>query len=186
MGQLAQAWSTTSWIEILAFVLAVAYLPLAIRQSLACWVAAFVSSCLYTWVFFVARLYMDSGLNLFYAVMAVYGFWQWRRLGGQGAGHVSRWPFARNALAAGGIVALAAVNGYFLRRYTPDASPLIDSLVTWGSVFATFLVARKVYENWHWWLVLDTASLCLYFSRGAVSDRPLVRTLSRAHPHRHA
>lgn len=163
--ELAQAWSTTSWIEILAFVLAVAYLPLAIRQSLACWVAAFVSSCLYVWVFFSARLYMDSGLNLFYAIMAVYGFWQWRRLG-HGAGHVSRWSAARNALAAGGILALAGVNGYFLRRYTPDASPLIDSVVTWGSVFATFLVARKVYENWHWWLVIDTASLCLYFSRG--------------------
>ncbi len=164
--QLAQAWSTTSWIEILAFVLAVAYLLLAIRQSLACWVAAFVSSCLYTWVFFSARLYMDSGLNLFYAIMAVYGYWQWRRLGDHGASHVSRWPPARNALAAGGIVALAALSGYFLRRYTPDASPLIDSLVTWGSVFATFLVARKIYENWHWWLVLDTASLLLYFSRG--------------------
>ena len=166
MLQLAQAWSTTSWIEILAFVLAVAYLLLAIRQSLACWVAAFVSSCLYVWVFYSARLYMDSGLQLFYAVMAVYGFWQWRMLGAQGASRISRWTPARNALAAGAILVLGAVNGYFLRRYTPDASPLIDSVVTWGSVFATFLVARKVYENWHWWLVIDTASLCLYFSRG--------------------
>jgi len=23
-----------------------------------------------------------------------------------------------------------------------------------------------VYENWHWFLVIDSVSLCLYFSRG--------------------
>ena len=76
--QLAAAWRTTSWVEILAVVLAVAYLLLAIRQSIACWMAAFVSSCLYVWVLFGARLYMESVLNVFYAAMAVYGFWQWR------------------------------------------------------------------------------------------------------------
>jgi nicotinamide mononucleotide transporter len=53
-----------------------------------------------------------------------------------------------------------------LRRYTPAASPFVDSLVTWASVFTTFLVARKVYENWHWWLVIDSICMGLYFSRG--------------------
>jgi nicotinamide mononucleotide transporter len=38
-------------------------------------------------------------------------------------------------------------------------------MVTWSSVFATFLVARKVYENWHWWLVIDSVSLGLCVSR---------------------
>ncbi len=79
--QLVSAWRDTSWVEILAAVLAVAYLLLAIRQRLECWVAAFVSSCLYVWVFFGAHLYMESVLNAFYAAMAVYGFWQWRGAG---------------------------------------------------------------------------------------------------------
>jgi nicotinamide mononucleotide transporter len=166
LAQLAQAWSTTSWTEILAVVLALAYVLLAIRQSIACWVAAFISSCLYVWVFFDSRLYMDSALQVFYAVMAVYGFWQWRTVDKDGAHHVRRWSLSRNALAAAGILALSAVNGYFLSRYTPAAFPFIDSLVSWGAVFATFLVARKVYENWHWWLIIDAASACLYFAKG--------------------
>jgi nicotinamide mononucleotide transporter len=165
-AQLANAWRTTSWIEILAVVLAVAYLLLAIRQSIGCWIAAFVSSCLYVWVFFGARLYMDSVLNLFYAAMAVYGFWQWRRHSGGASLGVRRWSAWRNAAAAAGIVALSAISAYFLRRYTPAASPFVDSMVTWSSVLATFLVARKVYENWHWWLIIDAAGLCLYFTRG--------------------
>ncbi len=165
--QLVSAWRTTSWIEILAAVLAVAYLLLAIRQSIGCWFAAFVSSCLYVWVCFTARLYMDSVLNVFYAAMAVYGFRQWgaRREGAGAPPPVRRWPLSRNALAAAGILGLSLTSAYFLRRFTPAASPFVDSMVTWSSMFATYLVARKVYENWHWWLLIDSASLCLYFTR---------------------
>jgi uncharacterized protein YqgV (UPF0045/DUF77 family) len=89
--QLVTAWRDTSWIEIIAAILAVAYLVLAIRQRLECWAAAFVSSCLYVWVLFSARLYMESALNAFYAAMAVYGFWQWQQ-GGGAALAVRRWP----------------------------------------------------------------------------------------------
>ncbi len=164
-AQLAAAWRGTSWVEVLAVLLAIAYLLLAIRQSIACWMAAFVSSCLYVWVLFGARLYMESALSLFYAAMAVYGFWQWRvREGGARLG-VSRWPAARSGWGLAVVVALSAVSSFFLRRYTPAAWPFADSMVTWASVFATFLVARKVYENWHWWLVIDSASLYLYFTR---------------------
>ena len=163
--QLVSAWRDTSWVEILAAVLAVAYLLLAIRQRLECWVAAFVSSALYVWVFFTAHLYMESVLNAFYAAMAVYGFRQWRGAKGGTVLAVSRWPITRHMAGVLGILCLSVINSYFLGRFTPAVSPLVDSMVTWSSVFATFLVTRKVYENWHWWLVIDSVSLCLYFTR---------------------
>lgn len=162
---LVSAWRDTGWIEIIAAVLAVAYLLLAIEQRLECWVAAFVSSCLYVWVLFQARLYMESALNAFYAAMAIYGFRQWQRGSGGRALAVCRWPLGRHAAGMLGVAALSVVSSYFLKRFTPAAWPLVDSMVTWSSVFATFLVARKVYENWYWWLVIDSVSLCLYFTR---------------------
>jgi nicotinamide mononucleotide transporter len=128
-------------------------------------VAAFLSSCLYVWVLFGAHLYMESALNVFYAAMAVYGFWQWQQGIGGAALAVCRWPIARHAAGFAAVVCLSVVSSYFLRRFTPAAWPFADSMVTWASVFATFLVARKVYENWHWWLVIDSVSLCLYFTR---------------------
>jgi nicotinamide mononucleotide transporter len=164
--QLIGAWRTTSGIEVAAAVLAVLYVLLAIPQKLSCWVAAFASSCLYVWIMFGARLYMESVLNAYYAAMAVYGFWQWRYGSGGASLPVCRWPAARHAAAVLGIVGLSAVTWYFLRRYTPAAWPFIDSMVAWSSVFATYLVARKVYENWYWWLIIDSVSLCLYFTRG--------------------
>jgi nicotinamide mononucleotide transporter len=163
--QLVGALHDTTWIELTAAVLAVAYLLLAIGQRLSCWLAAFASSILYVWVLFSARLYMESVLNAFYAAMAIYGFWQWQHGKGGAALAVNRWPLARHALAAVVIVALSLVSSFFLRRFTPAALPFADSMVTWSSIFATFLVARKVYENWHWWLVIDSVSLCLYYTR---------------------
>jgi nicotinamide mononucleotide transporter len=163
--QLVSAGHDTSWIELIAAALAVAYLLLAIAQRLSCWSAAFISSVLYVWVLFSARLYMESVLNAFYAAMAVYGFWQWQHGKGGGALAVNRWPIAWHAFAALAIVALSLVSSFFLRRYTSAALPFADSMVTWSSVFATFLVARKVYENWHWWLLIDSVSVYLYYSR---------------------
>jgi nicotinamide mononucleotide transporter len=165
LAELARVWRDTTGVELAAAVLAVLYLLLAIRQRLSCWAAAFASSCLYVWVLFGAKLYMESALNVFYAAMAVYGFWQWQR-GGDGAVlQVGHWPIARHAAGILGVIGLSCISSYFLRHFTPAAWPFIDSMVTWSSVFATFLVARKVYENWYWWLVIDSVSLCLYFTR---------------------
>jgi nicotinamide mononucleotide transporter len=169
VAQLIRAWHSTSWVELVAAALAVLYLLLAIRQRIGCWAAAFVSSCLYVWVMFGARLYMESLLNAFYAAMAIYGYRQWTRGAADFAGGrlaVSRWSAARNALGLLAVVGMSLVTSFFLRRFTPAAWPFVDSMTAWASVFATFLVARKVYENWHWWLVIDSLSLWLYFNRG--------------------
>lgn len=163
--QLVGAWHDTSWVELLAAALALIYVRLAIGQRLSCWSAAFVSSVLYVWVFFSARLYMESALNAFFAAMAVYGFWQWRQGREGSALAVSRWPPVRHLLALMGIAAVAAINAFFLARFTHAASPFVDSMLTWASVFTTFLVARKIYENWYWWLLIDSISMCLYFTR---------------------
>jgi nicotinamide mononucleotide transporter len=163
---LTEAWKSTSSIEIVAAVLAVAYLLFAIRQRQSCWVAAFVSSGLYVWVFFAARLYMDSLLQVFYAAMAGYGFFQWRHRNDGADLKVTRWALSRHAWALLGVVLLSLGTSILLRRFTAAAWPFLDSLVTWSSVYTTYLVTRKVYENWYWWLVIDTVSLCLYLTRG--------------------
>ncbi len=164
--QLVSAWHDTSWIELIAAALAVAYLVLAIGQHVACWVAACLSSCLYVWVFFAARLYMDAALNVYYAIMAIYGYWQWRHGKGGAQLPIARWPAALH-LGVLAVLLLLSLGSYaLLRRYTPAAWPFLDSLVTWASIFTTFLVARKVYENWYWWLVIDSVYVGLYFNRG--------------------
>ena len=68
----------SGWIEPTAVILAIAYLLLAIKQNISCWFAAFFSSLLYFFVMYSAGLYMEAGLQIFYFIMAVYGWTQWR------------------------------------------------------------------------------------------------------------
>ena len=109
---------------------------------------------------------MESVLNVFYLVMAGYGWYIWSS--GKTNGHdrpVVVWPLSTHAVAIVAIVVASTVNGYLLSAYTDAAFPYIDSLTTWSAIWATFLVARKVLENWWYWLVIDIASVLIYWSR---------------------
>jgi nicotinamide mononucleotide transporter len=153
-------------LETLAVVAAVVYLVLAIRQNIWCWAAALVSTALYLHIFYVARLYMESALQVFYIAMALYGWYQWSRGDAGHERHITTWSVSRHARAIALVLGLTVFSTWSLARFTDAAMPLLDSLTTWGSVVATYMVARKVLENWHYWFVIDSLSIYLYLSRG--------------------
>lgn len=158
------AWSPA---EATAVVFAILYLLLAIRESIWCWLCAGVSTAIYVWLFITAKLYMESLLNVFYFGMAVYGWITWRS--GKGDNHelpVAVWPRRVHVVAAAVIAVLVFVTGTWLARYSDAAYPYIDSATTFAAMWATFLVARKVLENWWYWLAIDVVSVFIYWSRG--------------------
>ncbi len=161
--QQAQALSA---LESVAVVTALMYLVLAIRQNIWCWFGAGSSTAIYVYLFFDARLYMQSVLNGFYFAMAIYGWRVWRS-GQQGDSDlpVVRWPASTHGYAILAIIAVAAANAYLLETFTDAEHPYVDSAIAWAAVWATFLVARKVLENWWYWLVIDLASIFIYWSR---------------------
>lgn len=150
--------------EALAVALALAYLVLAIRQSVWCWPAGIASTLIYLALFFRARLYAESVLQLFYVAISVYGWRQWARPAAPLP--VTTWGVARNARALGAVTLLAAASGASLAAWTPAALPYLDAFVSWGAVLATWMVACKLLENWIWWFVLDGLSIFIYASRG--------------------
>jgi nicotinamide mononucleotide transporter len=156
-------------LEAAGVLFSVLYLVLAIRESLWCWPAALLSSLLTIVVMSGARLYSEAALNVFYAAMAVYGWWQWR-YGGRGQGAtalpISVWPLRAHLLAIGGSILSSAVVGGFMSRHTAAAFPYLDAFVTVASVVTTYMVARKILENWLYWLVVDSLALYLYWQRG--------------------
>jgi len=161
--QQLQAWSVLEGLGVAA---AIAYLVLAIRQNSLCWVFAGISTAIYVYLFFTARLYMESLLNVFYLAMAIYGWVTWRKGRGENTEMaVTRWPWRRHVVALLLIAALGVVNGFLLTAYTDAKFPYIDSLTTWSAFWATFLVARKVLENWWYWLVIDVVSVFIYWQR---------------------
>lgn len=166
---MAEVFAGVSLLEAVAVILAVVYLVLAIRQNNWCWLAAFVSSVLSIFVFSAAQLYMQAALQVFYAGMAVYGWWQWTR--GSSADHgpvrVHTWPLQRHLAALAGVTVLSGLFAWALRS-TDQAMPLLDSFVTVAAILTTWMVARKLLENWIYWFVIDSISIYLYLARELV------------------
>jgi len=155
-----------SGLEFTAVLFAVLYLVLAIRQNIWCWICAMVSTAIYIWLFVVAKLYMESVLNVFYFVMAIYGWFVWHS-GGSADDElpVSIWSQKIHITAIAAIAVLSATGGFLLTRYSDAAYPYVDSATTFAAIWATFLVTRKVLENWWYWLVIDIVSVAIYWSR---------------------
>jgi len=163
---LEQILATSFW-EAMAVFLGLAYLLLAIREKGLCWHAAFWSTAISTWLFWDASLLMESALQIYYLAMAVYGWYQWRYGGIEHQPlEISHWSLKRHFSSILLILVLSGISGYFLETYTSAAWPYLDSFTTWGAVFTTYLVARKILENWIYWLVIDAISAYLYFDRG--------------------
>ena len=165
LDSFAAALAAASVAEMAGVAFAIAYLLLVIRQNILCWAAALASVLIYLLIFFNAQLYMESVLQIFYAAMAVYGWNQWKYGGVDHQGlRIVTWRLRHHGIAIGGILGFTVVFGWALSA-TDAAFPYLDSFTTVAAIVTTFMVARKVLENWAYWLVIDGLSIYLYISR---------------------
>jgi len=148
-----------------AVILAVLYLLLAVRQHILCWLCWIISSCLYLYVMYEAGLYMESMLQIFYIIMGFYGWSQWNKSVDQASFQVNRWSPLNHLIAIAVVLMLTFASGQVLELYTEAAMPFIDALTTWGAVVTTYMVAKKLLENWIYWFVIDSISIYLFVSR---------------------
>jgi nicotinamide mononucleotide transporter len=156
---------TTTPLELISFALAVTTVLLNIRQNHWAWLFSIASSATYAVVFFDARLYGDSGLQLVFIAASVWGWSQWLR----GAGKAVDERLVVTRLdRTGWVVSLAAwgagflLLSWYLKTYTNTDVPHADGFLTAGSLVGQFLLARKKVENWHVWIVVDVLYVGLY------------------------
>ena len=153
-------------LELTAVVFAIVYLVLAVRENILCWFAAGISTSIFLFIFWDVDLYMESGLQVYYLAMAVFGWYQWRLANDDSTSlQVSMWSMREHVIALALVALLTFMSGYLLNSGTDAQLPYLDSFTTWGSVVTTFMVARKVLENWIYWLVIDSVSIYLYIDR---------------------
>jgi nicotinamide mononucleotide transporter len=166
-SQLLQALAMISAWEVFAALLGVAYIVLAARESQWCWPMAFVSTLIYTALFWEGQLPMQALLNFYYMGMAVYGYILWRH-------HrqveqdlpIHSWSWSKNSLFIVTGTVLTLVVAYYLENQQASQRPFLDAGVTVFSVLNTWLMARKVIQNWLYWIVIDAAAVVLYWQTG--------------------
>ncbi len=151
--------------EVIAVTLGIAYLLLAMRESRWCWHAAFVSTAIFLVLFWQVNLLMESALQVYYLIMAGYGWWQWGSRSDGSELQISTWSLRNHLFAIAGVVLASLTSAALLSVYTHAALPLLDSFTTWGSIVTTWMVTRKILENWLYWLLIDSVSIYLYIER---------------------
>ena len=160
--------SPVTWLEIVAFVLAVWMVVANIRVNPIAWPLAIVSSMLYLALFSGSRLYGEAALQLVFIVVAGWGWWQWLRgTAADGSALKVRTLTARGRWLMVGIFAIAwPVVGLFLKRHTNTDVPWWDAFPTAGSLIGQWLLGRKYVENWPIWVVVNGVSVGLFVYKG--------------------
>ena len=161
----------TNWIEITGAILSLIYLSLSIRQKVSLWFYGIVSSLFYIVIFFQSKLYADMSLQFYYVIISIYGWINWKKgLDGNGD------ELSTNQLSKGLFLylfiftALLYIVYYLiLSKFTDSTVPKIDSLVGALSVVGTWMLARKLIENWLVWIIVDAICVGLYIYKGLYS-----------------
>lgn len=140
---------------------------LTIREHVGCFPTGLVMVTLYIWVFYHAQLYADMGLQVVYIGLQIYGWHEWLHGGPKRSElRISRTPNA----ALGAYLGLAAVItgglGYSLDRWTPAALPYWDSAITALSLVAQWMLAKKLLENWWFWIAVDVLAVGVFLAKG--------------------
>jgi nicotinamide mononucleotide transporter len=155
-----QLLETSVW-ELIAVLTSLLYVYFATKGRRLCWLFALISTTLSTFIFMKVQLYLESALQIFYILMAVYGYFTWRKSNNENQ-KIRTWTVRKHLLNIGISLIVMLVFGYLFSTRTDQESPYIDAFTTVFSLAATFMVAYRILENWIYWIVIDTVSIYLY------------------------
>lgn len=131
------------------------------------WVCSFFACFMLGILFFKVKLYADCSLQVFFMVLSIIGWWNWawggKNTHGLPVKHISLLSLSFIIIA--GIIA-TAIYTYVLSHYTDDAAPFLDSSLLVCAVIAQLLLIKRKYENWWFWLMVNTIAVPLYITRG--------------------
>ncbi|MEO6874238.1 MAG: nicotinamide riboside transporter PnuC [Opitutaceae bacterium] len=158
---------SATWPEQVATVLGLLFVWLAIRESLWNFPVGLVQAAIFGWVCFHGKLYSDATLQLVYIAAMIYGWWHWTH-GGRDTGPLRVQRLTRGAILGwmGGTLALWAIWGTAMHRFTDAALPYWDGFIFAGSVAAQWLQARKAIENWVGWIIVNTVGVGVFWMKG--------------------
>lgn len=161
-----------SRIEVFGFVTGAACVWAVARQKIWNWPVGILNNIAFVILFFTAGLYGETLLQVIFAVIAVYGWIKWSRgvSGKAGANDLPIRDATKVEVIAGAAITVVATAliAFALHAGTDSQVPIPDAFVLAASLVATYAQAKKIFQHWYVWIVIDVVSIPLYFSRGLV------------------
>jgi nicotinamide mononucleotide transporter len=160
---LSLAGLSTSPLEVLGFLTGALCVYLNTQQNVLGWLFGIINAVLYALVFWQVKLYADMGLQGYFLVTSIYGWYMWLH-GGANRQElpVTTTPRRLYGLFVGLFVAATVLWGYLLNRYTDASLSYMDSALTAASLIGQYMMARKYLENWLVWIAADVCYVGMY------------------------
>ncbi|MDP4188091.1 MAG: nicotinamide riboside transporter PnuC [Bacteroidota bacterium] len=166
---------TLSWlehyIEWAGAILSLAYLFFSIKQNILLWPLGIISSALYVVVYLNTKLFALCGLQVYYVFISIYGWWFWKRGKTKGSKDKGDIPITHGSPSQTVVLTLITLSlfvlfAFILKRFMNSDMPYADSFITSLSIVATWMLARKIIDQWLVWIVADGISIVLYVYKG--------------------
>jgi nicotinamide mononucleotide transporter len=154
-------------VEVLIFICALLYIAFVVLENSWGWLFGIIASILSVYLCYKGQLFLESGLNVFYVAIGFYGWYQWL-YGSEEKNeiHITKLSFKRNAMLFTLGIMLWIPFGFFANKFSTQVLPYLDGFITAFSLIATWMTAKKVIENWLYWILIDTLAIILFAYRG--------------------
>lgn len=160
-------WSVIEWFGVITGFI---YLWYEFRQSAIMWFVSIINAATYVFVYAWAKLYADMAFYIYNFVISFYGLYKWQRnLAGDGKPQgIEYQHFSRRSLVlmSAATVAAFCIIYILLRDLTDSPNPAFDAFTTSLSIVGAVMTAQRIIEHWIIWIVVDAASIILYYIRG--------------------
>jgi nicotinamide mononucleotide transporter len=163
LNQLFLEIQKTSYLEWIAFIFSLIYLILATLKNNWCWIFAILSSAIYVYIFYSVNFYFDSILQLFYIAMAMLGWLNWNKTGEKKLIITKKTNY--HIISISITLLTSVIFGFIFDTYTKQVFPYIDSAIFFFSIFATYLITKKILENWIYFVIIDFIAIYIYWQR---------------------
>lgn len=166
LSQLSDFFTLDRSLEIAGFITGLAYLWFEYHANRLVWLTSMIMPMISVWVYFRSGLYADFAINIYYLVIAVYGYIAWsigsKRKEGP-ALRITHTPARMYVVLVCALAVIFAVLAYILVNFTPSNVPYYDAFTTALSIVAMWMMARKYAEQWLAWLIVDAVCIGLYY-----------------------
>ena len=166
-NSIQHAFIQTSMTEWAGFICALAYIILIAFENSWGWLFGIITSVLTVYLCYTGNLFFESGLNIFYVLIGFYGWYEWLYGSVEKKEiHITKLSLLKNSyLILLGIIVWVPF-AFFAKKYSTQAMPYLDAFITAFSIIATWMTAKKIIENWLYWIVLDSLGILLFANRG--------------------
>lgn len=157
----------SSCLELVAVLFGIVSVYLSTRENIWSWPTALVNVSLFFALFYRSGLYSDTGLQVVYFVLSIYGWYEWL-YGGANRTAISVSRTTRKTwmvLCAIGVAAWAVL-GSITSRLPGTALPYVDAATTTVSLLAQWMMTRKLLENWAIWIAVDVVYIGMFIFKG--------------------